>query len=346
MSALRRITFNLLLLLIFALPVRAQFAPPAVVPRGPGGPVVPAPVITGGAPIPRWQTFINATDLYVRFPDRNLLIIDVREATAFAQGHIPEAINIPSALWREPPTIPGEGPSNQIFRKDDGTLDVAQYEKLFSEWGIRNDHRIVVYGNDGGKPDGSIPVGILQMLGHQHVAFLDGIGTDQWLQAGHTLTFALPKPLAPSHYSARARTHPIWNLQDVLDNVRVKDVVFLDLRTEGEFTGRAQRSNKHGGHIPGAKNLNVDTLRDRVNRTTLSPDKVWPRIVELGLPTDKDSTIVVYGQTGTRAIYGAIILRDLGFNNVAIYDNGWQEYGNRDDTVIETASTPPTTRPN
>lgn len=295
------------------------------------------PTTAKSAPISRWHTFINATDLYVRFPDRNLLIIDVREPEEFSQGHIPEAINIPSGMWRDTVALPGGGTARQLFRKDDGSLDVTQYEKLFSQWGIRNDHRIVIYGSFGGKQDGSVPVGIMQLLGHQHVAFLDGIGTDQWLQAGHSLTFFQPKPLPPSHYIARAKGH-LWTYKDVIDNLKEPDVVFLDVRTIGEFTGKSMLDNKRGGHIPGARHLSVDALLDRVNRTTLSPQKTWPGIADLKLPSSRDSMIVIYAQTDARALYGMLILRDLGYNNIGIYDQGWQEFGNRDDSPIETGA--------
>lgn len=76
----------------------------------------------------------------------------------------------------------------------------------------------------------------------------------------------------------------------------------LDVRTPGEFSG---------GHIEGAANIAVETLRNRL----------------ADVPTDQP--IVIYCRSGNRSAQAARILADAGFEN--IYDLGgiinWERAG-------------------
>jgi thiosulfate/3-mercaptopyruvate sulfurtransferase len=297
-----------------------------------------AATATTAAATLNWKTIITVDQLKARVNDPNLLIIDARRGDEYAEGHIPGAINIPGANWRSPQTKPAEGKGlgQYIWRNERGEVDVTRYEKLLSDHGIRREHQIVVYGNHGGKADGSTPASILLWLGHPSVQFLDGVGTDRWKEAGLTLSTE-PRKLEPSAYKAQATTNHLWSLDTVLGNLKNDQVVFLDVRSEAEYTGANTNDNKRGGHIPGARNLNYLALLDRVNQTTLSPEKVKAKLAKLGVTPDK--TVVLYCQTATRTSLAELVLRDLGYANVKVYDASWQEYGNRDDTPIETTRT-------
>ena len=49
-----------------------------------------------------------------------------------------------------------------------------------------------------------------------------------------------------------------------------------------------------------------------------------------------EKEIITYCQTGVRGAHTWFVLRELlGYPNVRNYDGSWAEYGNRDDTRIE-----------
>ncbi len=50
---------------------------------------------------------------------------------------------------------------------------------------------------------------------------------------------------------------------------------------------------------------------------------------------DPDKETIVYCQSGVRAAETATILKDLGFNNVKVYDSSWIGYGSRLDAPAE-----------
>lgn len=288
-----------------------------------------------------WSSFITAQDLHARKDHPNLLVIDVRSADEYAAGHIPGAINLPGNTWRTPATKnpATEGIGQQIFRDKAGAFDLARYEALLSKAGVRPEHEIVVYGNHAGKADGSVPAAILLKLGHARVAFLDGIGVDAWKAAGYSLSNERKELPASTYKAAGANPGKLWSFDDVKKNLKSEDVIFLDSRTPEEYAGTAARGNKRTGHIPGAKLLSSDDFLDPKTKTTISPEEAKKKLESLQIP--KDKKIVIYCQSGTRCSHKELILKDLGYSNVFLYDASWQEWGNREDTPIEGPATPP-----
>ena len=288
-----------------------------------------------------WSSLITVAQLRERQQNVNLLILDARSEQEYLAGHIPGAINVPGSQWRTPATKnpAKEGVGQKIFRKPDGSVDVARYEKLLSDAGIRREHEIVVYGNHAGKADGSVAAAILLKLGHPSVVFLDGIGLELWKGAGYPVSTKVSK-LSASQYHAVPDLKRLWTYQDVLKNIGNKDVVFVDSRTPEEYAGKDLRGNKRGGHIPGAKLLSSDEFLDK-DKTTIDFDTAKARINAALFgnnvpPGDQEKTIVIYCQSGTRCSHKELLLRDLGYKNVVLYDASWQEWGNLDDVPLET----------
>lgn len=280
-----------------------------------------------------WSSLITPAQVYDQLLDPRLLIIDVRPADQYAQGHIPGAISIPGDDWRTPSVKPGEGDSQYIFRTADNEVDIARYEDLLSRHGVRNDHRIVIYGNHGGKATGSIPAMILDILGHDDVAFLDGVGVQQWLDYGLSLSRDT-ETLPHSRYTATdARPARVWNLDDVLANLDNADVVFHDTRSIDEYEGRNLRSNAYGGRIPGARLLDYASFFNGDRKCCVDPERAKQLLEQAGITPDK--TVVLYCQTSTRVSLPYLVMKDLGYPNVVVYDASWHEYGNRDDVPIE-----------
>lgn len=279
-----------------------------------------------------WSSLTTATQLLQELGNNTrILLIDVRRAEEYAAGHIPGAISIPGGQWRTANAKPGEGDSQYLFRNSENLVDVPRYEALLSGAGVRQDHDIVVYGSHAGRADGSVPAMILLALGHERVRFLDGIGTAEWEKAGGKLSTDVTK-LPPSSYKASLKEGFLWNLEDVIAGVGSPDVVFYDTRSAGEFLGEDLRGNARGGHIPGAVCLDYDLFLEKENRRTLGRAEIAALLEEHQITPDK--RVVLYCQTATRVSLPYLVLKDLGFTNVSVYDASWHEYGNRTDTPI------------
>jgi thiosulfate/3-mercaptopyruvate sulfurtransferase len=272
----------------------------------------------------QWGVFLTPEQLKGQLDDPRLLIIDARKPELYAAGHIPGAINLHGLHWRTKSAKAGQGDSQYIFRNDQGQPDIARYEKLLGEHGITPDRHVVVYGEHAGKVDGSVPAMILGWLGQEKVSFLDGEGFDRWQAAGFaTSTETTRLPVA--HYQANPQAGFVWNLEHVLSNIGNENVVFYDTRSTKEFTGEDKRDNQFGGHIPGAVLCDyADFLAG--DKTVISREQVQAKLLERNITPDK--TIVLYCQTATRVSLPYLALKELGYENIAIYDASWHEYGN------------------
>jgi thiosulfate/3-mercaptopyruvate sulfurtransferase len=283
-----------------------------------------------------WSSFVTAQQVKAASDGPNVVVIDARKPADYAKGHIPGAINLPGDSVRTPLTKARAGDSQYIFRDANGAPDIAKYEKLFSEAGLTRDKHVIVYGAHAGKADGSVLAMILDWLGQEKVQFLDGVGVDQWTNAGFSLTTE-PATLAPAQYAAKPRDNFVWNLDDVLKNLENADVVFYDTRNPKEFSGEDKRDNARGGHIPGAVCIDYAAFLKKEDSTTLSPAEIHAKLLANGVTPDK--TVVLYCQTATRVSLPHLALKDLGYKNIAVYDASWHEYGNRNDTpVVEGAA--------
>jgi thiosulfate/3-mercaptopyruvate sulfurtransferase len=290
------------------------------------------------APATGWSTLITPEQLRERSEDDNLLIVDVRSAAEYAAGHIPGAINVPGNEWRTPASkdVAKDGPGQRIFRQSDGSLDVGRYEALLGAAGISAEREIVVYGNRAGKADGSVPAAILLKLGHAKVSFLDGVGLDRWKSAGLPSS-DIPVKLPAARYVASPNAGSLWSAEELLKNLNSDDVVIIDSRTAAEFAGDDLRGNKRGGHIPGALLLSSEEFLNKGNGTTISVEAAKAKVEKL-IP--KGKKVVVYCQSGTRCSHEELILKDLGYDNVILYDASWQEWGNRSDTPVDKSPAP------
>ena len=252
---------------------------------------------------------------------RGALLWDARDADAFAKGHLPGAVNVgdPTLTLRDGVT--------------EDYLPTAQIEKLLGDAGFDPSREIIVYG-DRGLP--SVYFGALTLkyfgFGQAHT-FHDGI--DGWRAAGQPVT-TTPSRAQAVKLKLVPQPGVIVSSKEVVAALKRSDVQFLDVRTVKEFKGEDVRAIR-GGHIPAAINvpfeqnwvdpetrakLRAGTVKDSAGMALKSRGeliKVYERL-------DPAKEIIVYCQSGNRAAETAVVLSDLGYKNVKVYDSSWLGY--------------------
>ena len=91
---------------------------------------------------------------------------------------------------------------------------------------------------------------------------------------------------------------------------QVKAATFIDVRTPEEY---------EQGHIPGAINIPLETLPDKVAR----------------LPKDMDTLIVVHCKSGWRGSLGMVTMRQLGYVNSKGFNGSWLAWKDANHPVKE-----------
>lgn len=262
--------------------------------------------------------FLVETDWFLEhLNDSGLRILDVRKWTDYEQGHIPGALHLDLAqLEAEVNGVKGM------------LVPVDKIVSILEEKGINNQTKVLIYDDTTG-PAAARVFWVLDYLGHQNMALLDG-GWLQWTSQKREVSRTRPG-VERSKYVANPDPSKLASGEWVLQNLTNPNITLLDVRGHNEFTGEEARSAR-GGHIPGA--IHVDWKNNLTEQGTIKPATDL-RNMYYKAQIKKGKEIVVYCQTGKRAAQSYFVLRLLGYDRLTVYDGSWQEWGNDNRYPVE-----------
>ena len=253
---------------------------------------------------------------------RGAILWDTRAASMYKMGHIPGAVNI------------GDIGSELRDEHREDYIALAKIEKILGDAGIDPSKEIVVYGLKG---NAFVYFGLttLNYFSAANAKVYHG-GIDDWKTAGQPVATESAKP-APVALKIKLRPELMVSTAEVVRKLKDPKVQIVDARTPAEFRGEDIRAIR-GGHIPGAVSINYlenqvdpDAATKLEKKLVANKDgmNLKPRkeLLALYSKLDPEKETIVYCQSGVRASETAVVLADLGFKNVRVYDSSWIGYG-------------------
>ncbi|MGO9611727.1 MAG: sulfurtransferase [Dissulfurispiraceae bacterium] len=252
------------------------------------------------------------------------VIMDVRFPDEYKEGHIPGAVLLPGWI-------------SKLFVDDTkrAATVIPRLEKDIGEMGIGNKSHVIVYGSPINTHWNAVMFWVLEAMGCNSsqaqctVHFYDG-GIERWLAEGGKLEQTETKAHVTT-FKASPGTKRGANAAEVMQVVEgKKKALIVDVRTAGEYEGTDVRALR-GGHIP--KAVNIDYSKNFDHESYLMQPLSELRLLYKDIPAD--SRVITYCQTGQRGAYTYLVLRALGFKDVAIYHDGWRVYGSNLNLPVE-----------
>ncbi|MWV41787.1 sulfurtransferase [Natrialba sp. INN-245] len=229
--------------------------------------------------------------------------VDVRDPWEYEGiGHVPGAINVPFDSYRDESDV------------DRGALPGSDaFAGLLSDAGIEPTDTIVAYDDTHGVFAARFVLTALE-YGHDDVRLLDG-DYSAWNREYETTT-AEPE-FEPTEYEPaplEPDDSPLVDLEAVEDALD-RDALFVDTREAHEF---------EEARLPGAVRFDWREVVDDETRRLQPEDDLEDLLAEYGITPDRE--IVLYCNTARRISHTYVVLRALGYENVAFYEGSLTEW--------------------
>lgn len=253
---------------------------------------------------------INADELKGIIGEDGLVVVDIRAAELYAEGHIPGAVSVQTS---------------EFYEERDGIKQMAagpeKFSALLSRIGVNDGSKVVVYAAGDKTLYATRLWWNLKMYGHENAQVLNG-GIDSWVRAGFE-TSTEPVTPTPSVYNVGAVDESTVATFEEVKAARAGDAVIVDCRDAAFFAGQQFKAAR-SGHIAGAV---LVAQKDNLNSdgTFKSAADLEKLYAAHGITAD--TPVITCCNTGTTATLQYFVLTQiLGYDNVQVFDAslfGW-----------------------
>jgi len=267
-----------------------------------------------------WPPWLAQDDLEPVYPDvtasvddvralagrRDVVLIDARRRSAYADGHIPGAVSMPP-----PNEFPGDG------------IPVADLPAVLGAVGLSGGSSYVCYGDDTYSDAAAYAFWLLEAGGAERVKLLDG-GYQAWLDVGGSADTE-PHRLTPTAWTAEPVDSLFAPLDYILGQYGIRGYEIIDVRSRRAWAE---------GHIPHA--LHFDATAMLESGMLLPPEECREIFSVTGprpaSPVRLGDEFIVHGDGVDDGAMGYFLLRRAGVADVLYYPGGWGRW--RDDGTL------------
>jgi thiosulfate/3-mercaptopyruvate sulfurtransferase len=256
----------------------------------------------------------------------DLRVLDLRwrpDGTAaglFATGHIPGAAHMD---WRNALVAAPEG--SEVLQ----LVAPGPMAEVMGRAGVGDGTTVVIYDDTLGY-FAARAWWSLRAYGYEAARILEG-GWPAWVDGGYAVASGEPTSLKAT-FTPHAQVRHRLTTSDVRGLLGAPDVALLDARGPAEYHGY-EGNVRRLGHIPGAVNVPVATMHLPGTQRLRPPEEL--RSILLKANVTRGRRLVCYDGSGVAAAKLAFVLTLLGHEDVALYDGGWAEWGDRLDLPVD-----------
>ncbi len=172
---------------------------------------------------------------------------------------------------------------------------------------------------------------MFQAMGFHNIAVLDG-GLPEWKSKGFSTTKSLIIPMEKGDFKANFNQELIVSYKNVLESLDDDSINIADARSKGRFLGAdpEPREGVRGGHMPNAVSLPFgELLEDGKFKSKDELKRIFFSIF------NREKKAIFSCGTGVTACVLGLGATLAGYNQFAIYDGSWTEWGSIDGLPIE-----------
>ena len=199
----------------------------------------------------------------------------------------------------------------------------------FAAAGIDDSTRVVLYSR-GSAQWASRIWWMLRAIGFDNAGILNG-GWKAWQAQGGPIA-ADECSYAPGSLTNRPRDNLFVGKHEVLAAMRSSQTRVINALSASMHAGHNRRYGRPG-RIPGSKNVPAASLLDTNSGRFVDATRASELFAGTGVSSDKPA--IIYCGGGIAATLDAFILHQLGFEDIAVYDNSLNEWANDPSLPIE-----------
>mgnify|MGYP001825818934 CR=1 FL=1 len=202
--------------------------------------------------------------------------------------------------------------------------------RRFGQLGIGDDSRVVLYARANMQWATRI-WWMLRYVGFDNAAILDG-GWEKWTHDKRAVETEATV-YAGATLTAKARPDLFVGREEMLASIEDTSLCALNALGADLHRGDLARYGRPG-RIPGSVNVPAVNLQHPETKEFVSLDMAAQQFKDAGM--GKDQRVLVYCGGGIAATLDAYLLHQLGYENIAVYDNSMSEWSVDDSLPIET----------
>lgn len=212
------------------------------------------------------------------------------------------------------------------------TLPSAEhFSSAMAQHGVGRGVRVVLYSSTSSMWATRV-WWMLRAFGFDDAAVLNG-GFRKWVAEGRAVSTAAPPSSRPAKFDFEPRPRLFTGKDEILNSIAAPRVCTVNALPPDLYRGENPRYGRRG-RIPASVNVPASDLVNPKDGTFRGPDEV-AGLMEPVCGADKSARVIVYCGGGIAATLDAFLLHQLGYENVAVYDNSMSEWATDESLPIE-----------